>query len=119
MTAGHPSFQLDKIAPMQSVPFPSRSSSSISLYELLFFLTLFLFIAVVCAWPIFAWRIHHFSTWVPDSVHSFAVHERGATFYMSPALGRFYVSLPWLWGSLLGATILTGFLTGKAAGGSK
>jgi fatty acid desaturase len=104
---------------MQTASFSTRSGTSISLDEILFFLALFLFVAVVCTWPVLAWRIHHFSTWVPDSEHSFVVHERGTTFYLAPLLGRFYVSLPWLWGSLLGATILTGFLTGKDAGGSK
>jgi fatty acid desaturase len=97
----------------------SRSGPSISTYEALFFAALFLFVVVVCTWPVLAWRIHHFSTWVPDAEHTYAVHERGATFYLSSMLGRFYVSLPWLWGSLLGATILTGFLTGKSTGGSK
>jgi hypothetical protein len=109
----------DKITGMQSVPFSPRSTGSISAYEVLFFFTLFLFIAVVCTWPILAWRIHHFSTWTADSVHSFVVHERGGTFYLSPMLGKFYVSLPWLWCGLLATTILTGFLTGKASGGSK
>ena len=104
---------------MQSVPFSPRSRGSISAYEVLFFFTLFLFIAVVCTWPILAWRIHHFSTWTADSAHSFVVHERGGTFYLSPILGKFYVSLPWLWCGLLATTILTRFLTGKASGGSK
>jgi hypothetical protein len=47
------------------------------------------------------------------------VHEHGGTFYLSPTLGKFYLSLPWLWCGLLAATVLTGFLTGKATGGSR
>jgi hypothetical protein len=104
---------------MESVSFPSRSRESLTVYEALFFLMLVLFVAVVCTWPILAWRIHHFSTWLPDATHSFAVHERGGTFYLTPLLGRFYVSLPWLWGALLAMTVLTGFLTGRKPGGSK
>jgi hypothetical protein len=113
---------------MQSVPFPSRSGESptrprfnqpITVYEALFFLMLLLFVAVACTWPILAWRIHHFSTWTPDATHSYAVHEHGGTLYLSPLLGEFYVSLPWLWCSLLALTVLTGFLTGKNRSGSK
>ena len=101
------------------MPFPTRSHESITLYEATFFLTLLLFVAVVCIWPVLSWRIHHFSTWTPDAMHSYAVREHGGTFYLTPALGKFYVSLPWLWGSLLGLTVLTGFLTGKKPGGSR
>ena len=104
---------------MESVPFPSRSSNVISVYEALFFFVLLLFLMVVCVWPILAWRIHHFSTWMPDAAHSFPVHEHGGTFYLTPALGKFYVSLPWLWPSLLAATVLTGLLTSKGARGQK
>jgi len=104
---------------MQSVPFPSRPQESITLYEGVFFLMLLLFVAVVCVWPILSWRIHHFSTWTPDAIHSYAVHERTGTIYLTPILGKFYISLPWLWCSLLGLTILTGFLTGKKPGGAR
>ena len=104
---------------MQSVPFPSRSQEPITFREAVFFLTLLLFVAVVCIWPVLAWRIHHFSTWTPDAAHSYAVREHGGTIYLTPLLGKFYVSLPWLWCALLGLTVLTGFLTGKKTGGSK
>jgi hypothetical protein len=96
-----------------------RTRLEVSLYEIVFFFVLALFLAVVCTWPALTHRIHHFSTWEPDSVHSFAVHEHGATLYMKPALGRFYVSLPWLWCGLLAATVLTGLLTSKKPGGGK
>jgi hypothetical protein len=113
---------------MQSVSFPTRPSApapavqpkeSVTLYEVLFFFVLFLFLAVVCVWPVLTWRIHHVSTWVPDAVHSYVIHQHGATFYMTPALGKFYVSLPWLWCALLVATVLTGFLTSKRPGTRK
>jgi hypothetical protein len=104
---------------MESLSFPSRSRESITVYEALFFLMLLLFVAVVCAWPVLAWRIHHFSTWIPDPAHTYLVHDRSGTIYMNPFLGRLYVSLPWLWGSFLALTVLTGFLTGKKPGGSK
>jgi hypothetical protein len=104
---------------MESVPFPPRSTSAISAAEALFFFVVSLFLAVVCIWPMLAWRIHHFSTWTPDAAHSFPVHEHGGTFYLSPALGKFYVSLPWLWCSLLATTVLTGFLTSKKPRGQK
>src|SRR5271155_2951517 len=110
---------------MKSASFPSRSSdsisvsASISVYEALFFFVLFLFLVVECIWPVLAWRIHHFSTWGPDALHSFPVHEHRGTIYLTPALGKFYVSLPWLWGSLLAATFLTGLLTGKKPGSRK
>src|SRR5215470_11388257 len=103
---------------MQSVPFPSSSSPSrlgepMTLYEVIFFLSLFLFVSIACIWPLLAWRIHHFSTYLADVDHSFLIHERTGNIYVKPWLGKFYVSLPWLWASLLGMTILTGFLTGK------
>jgi hypothetical protein len=100
---------------MESVQFPSRSTPAITVYEALFFFVLLLFLLVVCIWPVPAWRIHHFSTWAPDATHSFPVHEHGTVIYLSPTLGRFYVSLPWLWCALLAMTVLTGFLTGKKA----
>jgi hypothetical protein len=84
--------------------------------EAAFFLLLALFLVVACIWPILTARIHHFSTWTPDAVHSFTVHEHGATFYLTPALGRFYVNLPWIWCSLLGTAVLVGLLTGKKTG---
>jgi hypothetical protein len=104
---------------MESATFPTRSSESISIYEALFFFVLFLFLVVECVWPVMAWRIHHFSTWVPDAAHSFPVHEHRVTIYLTPILGKFYVSLPWLWGTLLGATFLTGLLTNRGLGSRK
>jgi hypothetical protein len=104
---------------MESVPFPSRSSESISFYEALFFFVLFLFLVVECIWPVMAWRIHHFSTWVPDAAHFYPVRDHRMTIYLTPALGKFYVSLPWLWGSLLAATFLTGLLTSRNPGSRK
>jgi hypothetical protein len=109
---------------MNSVSFPAsasrvRSGDSLSPYEALFFVALALFIAVACAWPVLAWRIHHFSTYILDAEHTFLVHERTGIIYLKPLFGRFYVSLPWLWCATLGMTILTGFLTGKRRGGAK
>jgi hypothetical protein len=89
------------------------------MYEVLFFFVLFLFLAVVCVWPVLTWRVHHISTWVPDAIHSYVVHQRGTTVYMTPALGKFYVSLPWLWCGLLAATVLSGLLTSKRPGTRK
>jgi len=101
-------------------PFSSRSAGAISAGEILFFLVLLLFLIVVCVWPILTWRIHHFSTWAPDAVHSYPVrdHSRGIV-YLSPALGKFYVSLPWLWGALLAGTVLTGLLGTRPQGARK
>ena len=109
---------------MNSVPFPAsssraRSQVSLSFYEGLFFVALALFIAVACAWPILAWRIHHFSTYIPDTEHTFLVHERFGVIYLKPLFGKFYASLPWLWCATLSLTVLTGFLTGKRPGGAK
>jgi hypothetical protein len=101
---------------MESVSFPSRSTPAITVYEALFLFFLLLFLLVACIWPVLTWRIHHFSTWTPDASHSFPVHEHASLVYLTPALGRFYVILPWLWGALLAMTVLTGFLTGKKAG---
>ena len=103
---------------MNSVPFPAsasrvRSADSVSLYEALFFVALALFVAVACAWPVLAWRIHHFSAYLPDEEHTFLVRERTGFIYLKPMFGKFYASLPWLWSAALGMTILTGFLTGK------
>jgi uncharacterized membrane protein len=101
---------------MESVSFPRRAAPQVSVSEALFFLLLALFLVVACVWPILTARIHHFSTWTPDAVHSFVLHERGATFYLTPTLGKFYVNLPWIWCSLLTAAVLVGLLTGKKAG---
>jgi fatty acid desaturase len=101
-------------------PLPSRSAGAISVGEILFFLVLLLFLIIVCVWPILTWRIHHFSTWVPDAVHSYPVRDHsGGTVYLSPALGKFYVSLPWLWGALLAGTVLTGLLGTRPPAGQK
>jgi hypothetical protein len=109
---------------MNSVPFPAsssrvRSGDSVSFYEGLFFVSLLLFVTVACAWPILAWRIHHFSVYIPDADHTFTLRERTGLVYLKPWFGKLYVSLPWLWISTLGLTVLTGFLTGKRPGGSK
>ncbi len=104
---------------MESAPFPPKPAPLVSLSEAVFLFMLVLFLAVVCIWPILAGRIHHFSTWVPDAVHTYAVHEHGVTIYLKPALGKFYVSLPWLWSSLLAATFLTGLVTGRKSGSRK
>jgi hypothetical protein len=109
---------------MESVPFPRSSSAvryseAISFYEVIFFLSLLLFIVVACAWPILAWRIHHFSVYIPDADHTFVLHERTGIVYLKPWFGKMYVSLPWMWFATLGMTVLTGFLTGKRSGGSK
>ena len=109
---------------MNSVPFPASSSrvrpaDSLSFYEGLFFVTLALFVAVACAWPVLAWRIHHFSTYIPDAEHTFVLHERTGIVYLKPLFGKFYASLPWLWCATLGLTVVTGFLTGKRPGGAK
>lgn len=98
----------------------SRSSGSPDIVELgdvLFVLALVVFLAVVCIWPVLAWRIHHFSTWVPTATHSFPVRDRlGATVYLNPTFGKFYVSLPWLWGGALAATVLASVLASKNNG---
>jgi hypothetical protein len=102
---------------MESAPFPPKPVPLVSFSEAIFLATLALFLAIVCIWPILTGRIHHFSTWVPDALHTYPVHQHGVTFYLQPALGKFYVSLPWLWCALFAATILTGFLTKKSASG--
>ena len=105
---------------MQPQPSLSRSSGAISPGEISFFFILLLFLIVVCIWPIFTWRLHHFSTWGPDAVHSYAVRDHsGDTVYLTPALGKLYVSLPWLWGAFLAGTVLTGLLGAKKPGGQK
>jgi hypothetical protein len=102
---------------MESVPFPSRSSAGLTFNEGLFFFVLFCFVAVAFVWPVLSWRIHHFSTYVPDAEHFYAVRQHGATIYLKPALGKFYASLPWLWSTLLAATILTGMLSDRKSRG--
>ena len=105
---------------MQPPPFSSRSAGAISPGEILFFFTLLLFLIVVCVWPILTWRLHHFSTWGPDAVHSYPVRDHsGDTVYLTPGLGKLYVSLPWLWGAFLAGTVLTGLLGTKKPGGQK
>jgi hypothetical protein len=96
---------------MQPPAYSSRSAGGISPGEILFFFVLLLFLIIVCVWPILTWRIHHFSTWAPDATHSYSVRDHsGVTVYLTPTLGKFYVSLPWLWGALLAGTVLTGLL---------
>ena len=101
---------------MDSVPTPPRPDPLVSASEAVFFLLLALFIVAACVLPILTARIHHFSTWTPDAVHSFVVREHGATFYLEPRLGKFYVNLPWIWCALLAAAVLVGLLTGKKTG---
>jgi hypothetical protein len=98
---------------------PSGSPRSIEGREALFLFVVLLFLAVVCIWPILTWRIHHFSTYTPDVVHSYPVRERRGTLYLTPAFGKFYVSLPWLWGGLLAATVLTGLLSSRKPASAK
>jgi fatty acid desaturase len=105
---------------MQPAPLPPKPTGVISAGEMLFFFVLFLFLVIVCVWPILTWRIHHFSTWAPDAVHSYPVRDHsGGTVYLHPAFGKFYVSLPWLWGALLAGTVLTGLLGTRQPGGKK
>ncbi len=91
-------------------PFSYQITGAISVGEIFFLFVLLLFFIVVCVWPILTWRIHHFSTWAPDAIHSYAVRDQRRYIYLSPAFGKFYVSLPWLWGALLAGTVLTGLL---------
>jgi hypothetical protein len=104
---------------MRSIRFSSRSAGSISAPEVLFLLVLLLFLTVVCVWPIVTWRLHHYSTWAPDSTHSYPVRDHGGFVYLAPGFGKFYVSLPWLWGTLLAATVLTGLLSSRKTGPGK
>jgi hypothetical protein len=108
-----------KLARMRSARFSCRSAGAISAAEVLFFFFLLLFLVVVCVWPILTWRLHHFSTWSPNATHSYAVHDRTGLVYLAPAFGKFFISLPWLWGSLLVATILTGMLSSRKSGSAK
>ena len=104
---------------MRSDAAASRSPGVSDAREVLFFFVVLLFLAVVCIWPILTWRIHHYSKYVPDAIHSYAVHEHRGTLYLTPRLGKFYVSLPWLWGGLLAATVVTGLLSSKKTDGGK
>ncbi len=104
---------------METAPFPPRPAPLVSASEAVFFFLLSVFLVVACVWPIMTARIHHFSTWTPDVVHSFPVREHGVTFYLKPRLGKFYVNLPWLWCGLLAAAVLTGLLTDKKPGSRK
>jgi hypothetical protein len=92
----------------------SGSPEMISLGDVLFGLALLFFLAVVCVWPVLAWRIHHFSTYSPTATHSFPVRDRlGVTIYLSPIFGRFYVSLPWIWCAAFAATVAASLLARK------
>lgn len=104
---------------MEPPPFPPRPEPRISPSEVAFFLFLALFIVVACMWPILTARIHHISTWTPDAVHTFSVHERGVTVYMTPQFGRFYINLPWIWCTLLALAVITGLLSDTKPGGRK
>ena len=93
----------------------ARSSGSpdmISMGDVLFVLALVFFLAVVCVWPVLAWRIHHFSTYFPTATHSYPVRDRmGVTVYLNPRFGKFYVSLPWIWCAAFAATVTASLLT--------
>jgi hypothetical protein len=104
---------------MQSAPYSSKSTGTVSAVDVLFFFLLLLFLIVVCVWPIVTWRLHHFSTWTPSAAHPYAVRDHGGVVYVSPRFGKFYVSLPWLWGGLLAATVLAGLLPSKKSGSGK
>jgi hypothetical protein len=104
---------------MESARSSARSTGIISASEVLFLIVLLLFLTVVCVWPILTWRIHHFSTWAPDGTHTYAVHDRGGIIYLTPSFGKFFVSLPWLWGALLVATVVTGLLSSRESGAKK
>jgi hypothetical protein len=104
---------------MRSARYSSRSAGTISAYEIVFFFVLLLFLTVVCVWPILTWRIHHFSAWAPDATHFYPVRDHGGIVYLTPMFGKFYVSLPWLWGTLLVGTVLTGLLSSRKPGSEK
>src|ERR1700684_3648026 len=92
----------------------SAPTDMISFGDVLFVLALAFFLAVVCVWPVLAWRIHHFSTYSPTATHSFPVRDRlGVTLYLSPIFGRFYVSLPWIWCAAFAATVAASLLARK------
>jgi hypothetical protein len=96
---------------MQSTWFSSsQAPAKICAREILFILFVALFVLVAMVWPVLTLYVHHLSTWTPDGLHTFQVREHGTTFYMKPGFGRFYVSLPWLWGALLSASVLTGLM---------
>jgi hypothetical protein len=100
--------------PHMSAGAEARSSGSpdmISPSDVFFILALVFFLAIVCVWPVLAWRIHHFSTYMPTATHSFPVRDRlGMTVYLNPTFGKFYVSLPWLWCAAFAATIAASLL---------
>ena len=82
--------------------------------DVLFVLALGFFLAIVCVWPVLAWRIHHFSTYMPTASHYYPVRDRlGTTVYLSPAFGKFYVSLPWIWCAAFAATVAASLLTSR------
>lgn len=108
-----------KLAPMRSARFLSRSAGAISAAEVLFFFVLLLFLIVVCVWPILTWRLHHYSTWAATATHSYAVRDHNGIVYLTPTFGKFFVSLPWLWGALLVATVLSGLFCSRKPGSAK
>jgi hypothetical protein len=50
---------------------------------------------------------------MPDAAHSYPIRQNGITVYLKPWFGKFFVTLPWLWCSLLAATVVTGLFTPK------
>jgi hypothetical protein len=99
---------------MTAMAAEARSSGApdmISPGDVFFVLALVFFLAIVCIWPVLAWRIHHFSTYIPTATHSYPVRDRmGMTVYLSPMFGKFYVSLPWLWCAAFAATVAASLL---------
>ena len=97
--------------PMSAEARSSGAPDMISLGDVLFGLALVFFLGIVCVWPVLAWRIHHFSTYMPTATHSFPVRDRlGMTVYLNPTFGKFYVSLPWLWCAAFAATVAASLL---------
>jgi hypothetical protein len=99
---------------MEASARSSGPPDMVSIGDVLFVLALAFFLAIVCVWPVLAWRIHHFSTYMPTATHSFPVHDRmGQIVYLNPNFGKFYVSLPWLWCAAFAATVAASLLTSR------
>ena len=112
MVYGHSGYPLVTMRRMLADSRPSGSPDTMTLSDVFFFAALAFFLTVVCVWPVLAWRIHHFSTYMPTATHSFPVRDRlGMTVYLNPTFGKFYVSLPWIWCVAFGATVTASLLT--------
>jgi hypothetical protein len=72
-------------------------------------------LAVVSAfgWPLLGSFVRDFATLHPDTLHTFAVHEHGGTFYLGPALGMLYEYLPWILALSVAAALLLNWLSSK------